>query len=164
MPSLNNCVHLTYGHRKSLIKINYSESRESVNSLNALNYNDTLELSNLLILPKTCNAGTMMVFLYHEENQHIADLQDKTSNPDLAYFANQQVNRLSMGEQDSQPSLRGEPPISESQRKSLAKLLKRCTNPMLSLAALGFTNQETCLINCKKSLFVQNVDINQKTK
>lgn len=37
----------------------------------------------------------------------ISLLQDGGRNPDLACFENQQVNRLSVNESDSQPSLRG---------------------------------------------------------
>ncbi|XWJ92920.1 host cell division inhibitor Icd-like protein [Phytobacter ursingii] len=93
LPSLNNRVRLTYGHRNPLNHFNYRELRESANPLNGLDYNDSLEPVNSLIIPKTCNAGKMMPFLYHEENQQHQVLDDE--------------NWLSLSEPVDRPSLRG---------------------------------------------------------
>ena len=55
MPSLNNRVRLTYGHRNPLNNFNYRETRELANPLNRLDYNESLELDNSLIIAKNAN-------------------------------------------------------------------------------------------------------------
>ena len=49
MPSLNNCIRFTYGHRNPLNHFNYRETRELANQLNYLDYNESLEPANWLI-------------------------------------------------------------------------------------------------------------------
>lgn len=138
-------LHSAQNSLKPLSQLNYREMREPANPwiiststngggwsnpLNRLDYNDSLELDKSLIIPKTCDAGSMMPFLNHEENQqspvldddanpqhlknrHAADLQDAGHESDLVYERvvphSHQVNRIAKRYADSQPSLRGEP-------------------------------------------------------
>lgn len=124
-----NRVRLTYGHRKALIKFNYRKSRQSANSLNRLDYNDSLELANWLIL---LNSVESTESAKHEqysgspEHQHYLGSEVPTNNvesllyevnqqrtvlhrnPDLAYervvTQSYEVNQLSLSESDNQPS------------------------------------------------------------
>lgn len=138
-------LHSAQNSLKQLSQLNYREMREPANPwiiststngggwsnpLNRLDYNDSLELDKSLIIPKTCDAGSMMPFLNHEENQqspvldddanpqhlknrHAADLQDAGHESDLVYERvvphSHQVNRIAKRYADSQNSLRGEP-------------------------------------------------------
>lgn len=138
-------LHSAQNSLKPLSQLNYREMREPANPwiiststngggwsnpLNRLDYNDSLELDKSLIIPKTCDAGSMMPFLNHEENQqstvldddanpqhlknrHAADLQDAGHESDLVYERvvphSHQVNRIAKRYADSQNSLRGEP-------------------------------------------------------
>lgn len=138
-------LHSAQNSLKPLSQLNYREMREPANPwiiststngggwsnpLNRLDYNDSLELDKSLIIPKTCDAGSMMPFLNHEENQqstvldddanpqhlknrHAADLQDAGHESDLVYERvvphSYQVNRIAKRYADSQNSLRGEP-------------------------------------------------------
>ncbi len=110
-------VRLTYGHRNSLKFFQTVNLHSARNSLSQLNYREMRELDyplniskstngvsrvrtvqgqnnvNLLINSKTCNAGNMMPFLNHEENQQRPVLDDG--------------NQLSLSASDSLPSLRG---------------------------------------------------------
>lgn len=88
-------LHSAQNSLKPLSQLNYREMREPANPwiiststngggwsnpLNRLDYNDSLELDKSLIIPKTCDAGSMMPFLNHEENQQSPVLDDD-ANP-----------------------------------------------------------------------------------
>lgn len=87
---------------KSLGQLNYREMREldyplniskSANGVSRVRTVQGQNNVNLLINSKTSNAGNMMPFLNHEENQQCPALDDG--------------NQLSLSESDSLPSLRG---------------------------------------------------------
>lgn len=87
---------LTYGHCIFLSQHNYREMRELPNPFNRINYNDTLESANLLILSKTCNGGN--------RNKH----EQYSGSPKHQYSLGSEVPTNSVGSsEDNQPSLRG---------------------------------------------------------
>lgn len=99
MPSLNNCVRLTYGHRNLLMKLNSVESTESAGH-KPEQYSRSPEHQNCLgseVPTKNTGGCGDDWFFNHEENHNITDLDN---NADLRHEKNQQV---------SQPFLRGEP-------------------------------------------------------
>lgn len=124
MPSLNNRVRLTYGHRNPLKKNQDGNSRLAQNILNLLNlrnYRETRELASNKheqysgspehqhCLGSEVPTNNVESLLY-EVNQQRTVLH---RNPDLAYERvvpqSHEVNLLSLSEPDNQPSLRGEP-------------------------------------------------------
>lgn len=114
MPSLNNCVRLTSGHRNSLKMfqtVNSQSAYNAYNSLNYLDYNESLELANSLIIPFTLTLAQKNVKHSFLNNQHVADLQDSGCNPDLPYervvTESPEVNQPSLSESVNQSSLRG---------------------------------------------------------
>lgn len=113
MPSLNNCVRLTSGHRNPLNQIDYNEPLElagnkheqySGSVQNNVKRGSEVPTNNV----ESCEDSAA---LRHEENQQHPDLEDKTRNPDLAYGKvvpeSHQVNQLSLSESFNQPSIRG---------------------------------------------------------
>ena len=119
MPSLNNRVRLTYGHRNPLNHLNYRETRESANFLILLNSVESTESAkheqysgspeHQHCLGSEVPTNNVESLLY-EVNQQRTVLH---RNPDLAYERvvpqSHEVNLLSLSEPDNQPSLRGEP-------------------------------------------------------
>lgn len=113
IPSLNNCVRLTYGHRNPLNHLNYRETRESAKHEQ---YSGSPEHQHCLgsEVPtnnvESCNGSA---FLLYEGNQQRTVLY---RNPDLAYervvTQSYEVNQMSLSESDNKPSLRGEALIS----------------------------------------------------
>lgn len=131
MPSLNNRVRLTYGHRNPLKELDYNESLESAGNKHEKslgspehqhclgsaiifkgcikeNQQRAVEVSTNFV--GSCNGSA---FLLYEVNQQRTVLH---RNPDLAYervvTQSYEVNQLSLSESDNKPSLRGEALIS----------------------------------------------------
>ena len=128
MPSLNNRVRLTYGHRNPLNHLNYREMRELASNEHE-KYSGSPEhqhcLGSAIIFKgcikenqqravevptnnvESCNGSA---FLLYEGNQQRTVLY---RNPDLDYervvTQSYEVNQLSLSESDNKPSLRGEP-------------------------------------------------------